>query len=117
MRFLVDECSGPALATWLRDQGHDVFSVYEESRGMGDDAVARKAEIENRILVTNDKDFGEKVFRQHWQHRGVILLRLTDERSANKIGVFAKLLLQYNDQLENRYVVVTDDLVRFAKLQ
>lgn len=34
MRFLVDECTGPAVARWLRDQQHDVFSVYEEARGM-----------------------------------------------------------------------------------
>jgi predicted nuclease of predicted toxin-antitoxin system len=34
-----------------------MFSVYDESLGMSDDEVARKAEVENRILVTNDKDF------------------------------------------------------------
>src|SRR5579872_1322935 len=27
MRFLVDECTGPAVAAWLRTEGHDVFSV------------------------------------------------------------------------------------------
>jgi uncharacterized protein with PIN domain len=31
MRFLVDECTGPAVAKWLREQGHDVVSVYDES--------------------------------------------------------------------------------------
>ena len=34
MRFLVDECTGPAVARWLRDQSHQVFSVYEEARLM-----------------------------------------------------------------------------------
>ena len=34
MRFLVDECTGPAVATWLRTQNHEVFSVFEQSRGM-----------------------------------------------------------------------------------
>ena len=34
MRFLVDECTGPAVAQWLRAQKHEVFSVYEEARGM-----------------------------------------------------------------------------------
>lgn len=32
MRFLVDECTGPAVARWLRNQQHEVFSVYEEAR-------------------------------------------------------------------------------------
>jgi predicted nuclease of predicted toxin-antitoxin system len=52
MRFLVDECAGPAVAKWLRDQGHQVFSVYEEERGMDDDDIVQKAFLENRILIT-----------------------------------------------------------------
>ena len=59
MRFLVDECTGPAVAEWLRDHSHEVFSVFEEARGMDDDAIIRKAFAENWILITNDKDFGE----------------------------------------------------------
>ena len=33
MRFLVDECTGPKVAVWLRDQGHEIFSVFDEARG------------------------------------------------------------------------------------
>ncbi len=116
MRFLVDECSGPALARWLRSQHHDVFSVYEEARGMGDDDVVQKAYVENRILVTNDKDFGEKVYRERRPHKGVILLRLDDERTANKIDTMRRLLASYADQLAGHFVVVTETRVRFAHL-
>ncbi len=60
MRFLVDECTGPAVARWLRDLPHEVFSVYEEARGTADDDILDKAYSENWILITNDKDFGER---------------------------------------------------------
>ena len=43
MRFLVDESTGPAVAAWLREQGHEVFSVYAEARGMDDDDIIHKA--------------------------------------------------------------------------
>ena len=43
MRFLVDESTGPYVAHWLRQQGHDVFSVYDEARGMDDDKIIEKA--------------------------------------------------------------------------
>jgi len=46
MRFLVDECTGPALAQWLREHGHDVFSVYDEARGMDDPDVVQKANLD-----------------------------------------------------------------------
>lgn len=39
MKFLVDECTGPSVAAWLRDDGHEVFSVYEEARGVEDDII------------------------------------------------------------------------------
>ena len=58
MRFLVDECTGPAVAAWLQEQNHEVFSVFEQSRGMNDEDIIHKAYSENWILITNDKDFG-----------------------------------------------------------
>ena len=84
MRFLVDECTGPVVAEWLRTQNHEVFSVYDEARGSDDDTVIQKAYAENWILITNDKDFGEKVYRERHPHRGVVFLRLDDERAASK---------------------------------
>ena len=86
MRFLVDECTGPAVARWLGDQGHTVFSVYDEARGLADDSIVQKAFDENWILITNDKDFGEKVHRERYPHRGIVLMRLDDERAASKIA-------------------------------
>jgi predicted nuclease of predicted toxin-antitoxin system len=115
MRFLVDECTGPKVAAWLRGQGHEIFSVFDESRGMEDDEVIQKAYSESWILITNDKDFGEKVYRERHPHRGVIFMRLEDERAANKIEVLRRLLQGYVDRLADRFVVVTDTRVRFAR--
>jgi predicted nuclease of predicted toxin-antitoxin system len=87
MRFLVDECTGPGVAAWLRAQQHDVFSVYDQERGADDDAVLQRANAEDRILITIDKDFGEKVFREARPHKGIVFLRLSDQRTDNKIAV------------------------------
>src|SRR5438045_4192726 len=115
MRFLVDECTGPAVATWLESLGHEVFSVYHSWRGAGDDEVIQKAFDENWILITNDKDFGEKVYREHRPHRGIIFLRLQDERPAIKIETLRKLLDAFADRLADQFVVVTEKRVRFAR--
>jgi len=114
MRFLVDECTGPNAAAWLREQGYEVFSAYEQSRGADDEVLLEKAFTENWILITNDKDFGEKVYRERRPHHGVVFLRLSDERAANKVLVLKRLLAQYAEQLTDRFVVVTDERVRFA---
>ena len=64
MRFLVDDCTGPAVARWLEERGHDVFSVYDDALGIADTEIIRRAHEEERILITNDKDFGGKVYRE-----------------------------------------------------
>lgn len=115
MRFLIDECTGPAVGSWLRDHNHDVFSVFDEARGMDDDAIITKALHENRILITNDKDFGDKVYRDGRLHKGVILLRLEDERPASKIRILARLLEKYSNRIPDSFLVVTERQVRFAK--
>jgi predicted nuclease of predicted toxin-antitoxin system len=115
MRFLVDECAGPALARWLREHDHEVFSVYDQARSVDDDFIIAKAYAENWILITIDKDFGAKIYRDRHPHHGVILMRLDDERVANKISVMQRLLATHADNLADRYIVVTDNHVRFAQ--
>jgi predicted nuclease of predicted toxin-antitoxin system len=114
MRFLVDECTGPSVAAWLRGQSHDVFSVSEQSPGITDDGVLARACAEDRILITNDKDFGDRIFRDGLAHRGVVFLRLRNERSANKITVLQRLLASHAGQLAGNFVVVTESSVRVA---
>ena len=114
MRFLVDECTGPAVAKWLREQGHEVFSVFDEAKGIADDQVLKEAASEGWILVTIDKDFGEMVFRERRLHHGVIFMRLSDERASNKIAVLEHLLRNYSDRLADHFTTVSETKVRFT---
>ena len=78
MRFLANENIAPTAIRHLRELGHDVLSVKESMRGMGDGAVLACAVAESRILVTFDKDFGELAFRAHLPATcGVVLFRIT----------------------------------------
>lgn len=115
MRFLVDENAGPRVAAWLEAEGHTVFSVADQMRGADDETLLRKAWAEDFIVITADKDFGDKVYLGGLPHKGVMLLRLEDERATNKIEVLRRLLEQYAAQLPGRFVVVSEKQVRFAR--
>jgi predicted nuclease of predicted toxin-antitoxin system len=82
---------------------------------MLDDAIIHRAFTERCILLTNDKELGEKVNRERHGHRGVILLRLADERAVNKVETLRRLLAASAEQLAERFVVVTETRVRFAR--
>ena len=112
MRFLVDECTGTTVADHLRRKGHDVFSVFDEEPGATDEKVLEIAVSKGLVLITNDKDFGEFVFRSHKAHAGIILLRLSDERPANKIKVLDRFLQNYSDNVAGVFCVVSETSVR-----
>ncbi len=114
MNFVVDECTGPTVAAWLRLQGHDIVSIYDDARGAEDDAVLQRAFAEQRILITSDKDFGEMVFREQRPHHGVILLRLGNPSAIRHIHAIDELLKAHADSLADRFVVVTDAGVRIV---
>ena len=77
-----------------------------------DSHILARALSEERILVTNDKDFGELVFRRHQGHHGVVLLRLQDESAANRVRVVEAVLAQYADRLVGHFTVATEGGVR-----
>ena len=80
---------------------------------MTDDDVLAKAYSERWILITNDKDFGKKVYRDGRPHHGVAFLRLNDERGTSKIDALQLLLSRLADRFADRFVVVTKRQVRF----
>jgi hypothetical protein len=54
------------------------------------------------------------VHRQRLSHRGIVLLRPDDERSAAKVDILRKLLDHHASRLEGGFVVATEKQVRFA---
>jgi len=71
---------------------------------------------EGRIIITNDKDFGKLIFQERLPNRGVILLRLQDEKGTNKVRVISKLLTGYGDRLLDHFVVAFETGVKIRPL-
>lgn len=116
MKFLVDESAGLSIVHHLRALGHDVASVQEDHPGIEDSEVCAWANREGRVIVTNDKDFGKLIFQGKLPSRGVILLRLRDERAANRAQVISNLLTGYGDRLLDHFVVASETEVRIRPL-
>ena len=57
MRLLANENFPLDAVEALCSAGHDVAWIREDSRGISDDKVLLRAQQENRIVVTFDKDF------------------------------------------------------------
>lgn len=116
MKFIVDECTGTAVVEYLRENGHDVVSVAETIPQCQDKIILNRAVHEQRILITNDKDFGDLIFRRGLSHHGVLLLRLQDNSATNRVRVVRAVFDRYSDVLKSNFLVATERRVRVRYL-
>jgi predicted nuclease of predicted toxin-antitoxin system len=117
MRLLLNENVTGTVILELRKRGHDVLlSVKESMRSEADDAILARAQTDERIVVTHDKDFGELAFRSQLPAScGVILLRLTgsDPDADNQRILEA---VESRTDWAGHFSVVTDDRIRMRPL-
>ena len=73
--ILADENIDHSLIASIRELGIEVFSVYELQRGTPDISIIELSRNPPRIILTEDKDFGEWIFAHHIKNISVILLR------------------------------------------
>jgi len=112
IKFLIDESTGASVAEYLRRAGFDVLFVGETMQQADDTDILAQAAHENRILMTNDKDFGELVFRSGRTHAGVVLFRLQDESQDNRVRMAQIVAGEYPERLPGNFVVVTEKGIR-----
>ncbi len=112
MRFLVDESTGQSVVEFLRGLGHDVVAVADSMPQAIEPDILAAAAADARVIVTNDKDFGELVFRLGIAHRGVVLLRLRHDSADNKKRVLQSVLNRLGEQIVGRFVIATETHVR-----
>ena len=70
MKFLLDVCADSRLLrAALTYLGHDVLSARERFANASDEALLALAREAHRVLVTENKDFGELVSCEHCRTR------------------------------------------------
>ena len=72
MPFLADESCDFAIIRALRDAGEDVAAIAEIAPGADDVTVLDMARRDERVLLTEDKDFGNLLFAGGYPTGGVI---------------------------------------------
>ncbi len=115
MNFLADECCDALIVAGLRSDGHDVAYVKEIAAGSDDETVLQMAFGDQRLLLTEDKDFGELVVRLKLPTHGVVLLRMNPVDSAVKLARLREVLAD-ESRLIGAFVVVDEVKTRFRSL-
>ena len=115
MRFLLDVCvSSRALRMFLAEQGHDVLLATAIDPRASDERLMDTAFHEQRVLLTEDKDFGELAFVRRLSHGPIIrLVGLTVNQQVEAVG---ELVERLSDELSGSVIVtITRDRIRVRR--
>jgi predicted nuclease of predicted toxin-antitoxin system len=99
MILLADESVDRPIVERLRQDGHDTTYVAELSPSINDDQVLQEANTRSALLLTEDKDFGELVYRLGRVHGGIVLIRLAGLPAPAKADTVAKVLQDHAVEL------------------
>ncbi len=115
MKFLLDVCvSSRSLEASLAGQGHDVLSALAVDPRAGDERLMELALQDDRVLVTEDKDFGELVFVRRLPHGPIV--RLVELTVDEQVSGMAELLERHAPDLaEPVMVTVTRGRIRIRR--
>ena len=105
-RFIVDESIDFPVVKYLRNKGFDTTSVVEDYRSLEDIKILKIAFEEDRILLTNDKDFGNLIFKEKLKSKGLILFRLWEQSSNTKILVLDRMIEYYKNRLSGNFIEI-----------
>ncbi|HUY76589.1 MAG TPA: DUF5615 family PIN-like protein [Ktedonobacterales bacterium] len=116
--LVADECVQDAKVRALRADGYDVWYVKEHQQGINDDDILATANAQRRLLLTEDKDFGDKVFRDRLPAPyGIVLSRLPNTLTdAEKAQIIRQAFASHYAQFAGMFAVIDERQVRIVAL-
>ena len=115
MKFLADEsCARPVISA-LREAGHDVLAIAEFSKGVTDEMVMERAASEKRVVITEDRDFGELVYAHGSSSPGVVFVKFPTHARRGKPGAVVEAVTKFGERLQQGFAVVEPGRVRLAR--
>ncbi|WP_439558129.1 DUF5615 family PIN-like protein [Dyadobacter sp.] len=110
--ILADENIDHRIIQAIRDSGCDVYSIYESNRGYADEEIIEFSRNPPRIILTEDKDFGEWVYAHHISGISVIFLRYHFLETESITKILTKLLNERAKDLYNHFTTITVKKIR-----
>lgn len=116
MTFFADEGLDAPMVELLRNEGYTVIYAAEEMKGASDSEILERANEENAVLITKDKDFGELIIRQKMYSQGVILIRVEKLNSLSNCLLLLRLINKHSTELRRSFTIIEEDKIRIRRL-
>jgi predicted nuclease of predicted toxin-antitoxin system len=115
VKFLADESCAGSVIRALREAGHDVLAIAQLAKGETDAQVLERAVAEKRVVITEDRDFGEIVYARGSSSAGVIFVKFHSRARLAKPTAVVEAVAKLGARLQDAFAVVEPGRVRIAK--
>jgi predicted nuclease of predicted toxin-antitoxin system len=113
MKFLANENFPFPSIQHLRKAGYEVVSILEDDPGIADYEVIVRAIIEELIILTFDKDYGEIIFNSGKEKPpAVVFFRFKGNHPEIGGKILIDLLENEKLEIENKFTVIEEENVR-----
>jgi predicted nuclease of predicted toxin-antitoxin system len=114
--IMADENIDHCLIDAIRELEIEVYSINELNGGIRDEQVIDLSRNPPRIILTEDKDFGEWVFAHHVRGISVVFLRYHFKDTAVMKEILIRLLSERLDKLVGCFTTVTTQKMRTRRI-
>lgn len=115
--FLTDENIDAEVVALLRQEGLDVLDIKEQHwYGMSDLEILQKSHKQNRVVVSQDSDFGMHIYRDNIDFCGVIYLR-PGHISATIHVQTIQTLLSTSIEVDCPFIIVAENIKGYIKIR
>jgi predicted nuclease of predicted toxin-antitoxin system len=88
LQVVIDESVDYLIVNKLKSTDFEVYAIIDELPSISDKEVLAIANKQNALLITEDKDFGELVFRFQLLHKGICWLEWCMQNLKKKLMQF-----------------------------
>jgi predicted nuclease of predicted toxin-antitoxin system len=114
--ILADENIDFFIISALKNAQIKTDSIYENHRGVSDFEVVKLSKNPRRIILTEDKDFGEWVYAHKEIEISVILLRYSYTERIEISKILIDLIQSKNEELYGKFTIITTNKVRIRTI-
>ncbi|HWP91821.1 MAG TPA: DUF5615 family PIN-like protein [Thermodesulfobacteriota bacterium] len=118
MDFIANENFPLFSIRLLRNAGHNVASIIEETPGATDSDIIKRAQKEKRIVLTFDRDYGELIYRHRaFFTEGVVYFRFDPSTPEEPAKVLLKVLEEGKVALLGKFTIIERGRIRQRALR
>jgi predicted nuclease of predicted toxin-antitoxin system len=115
--FLADENIQYEVVGYLKERGFDVFSTHDLNlNGKADEVIAEVAIQSQRVILTQDSDFGTLLFTTNKEFLGIVFLR-PGHFSADFHIATLKTIIEEDIAVEPTFIIVAENSGRSVKIR